>query len=202
MDQASTPATQLPCPFASRAPIRKLPRSVSRPDFDQSCLAFDEADEDENGVPDAISFDMSPQFFSSVSYSGEDTDGEIDIIIADYSPPLATLSDSERLISVRFTAVCQPADAAGAFVWIDFSSEPPVSLSGPTGQPVDGNAIGDSVLILPQPDYTPVPTPPPQPLRRPTRRQFQARHRPLCLFLATVRQTWETIRQRQTRIHP
>ena len=128
-------------------------------DFDQSCLAFDETDADENGLPDAVSFDVSPQFFPSVSYDAGDADGELDFIIADYSPPLAALDDSEQLIAVRFTAVCQPMNAAGDATRIDFSTEPAVSFSSPDGQPVSGSATGASVLILPQPDFTPQPTP-------------------------------------------
>lgn len=131
-------------------------------DFDQACLAFDDADENGSGVPDAITFDVSPQFFPSVSFDLNDADGEIDLIIADYSPPLASLGDSEQLIRVRFTAVCQPVNATGDVTRIEFSSEPAVSFSSPNGQPVRGSATGASLLILPQPaqpDFTPQPTP-------------------------------------------
>ena len=128
-------------------------------DFDRSCLAFDETDENGNGIPDAIAFDMSPQFFPSVSYDADDENGELDIIIADYSPPLAALDDSDYLISVGFTAICQPVNGNGDTTRIDFSSEPAVSFSSPNGQPVSGRAAGASVLIIPQPDVTPQPTP-------------------------------------------
>ena len=128
-------------------------------DFDQACLSFDDSDEDGDRVPDAIAFELSPQFFPSVSYDAQDTDGEIDLIIADYIPPLAALDDSPQLISVRFTAICQPSSAAGQAALISFSEQPAVAFSDPNGQDVSGSAISNSVLILPQPGFTPQPTP-------------------------------------------
>ena len=116
-------------------------------------------DENGNGIPDGIAFDMSPQFFPSVSYDADDENGELDIIIADYSPPLAALDDSDHLRRVGFTAICQPVSEDGDTTRIDFSSEPAVSFSSPNGQPVSGRAAGASVLIIPQPDVTPQPTP-------------------------------------------
>ena len=128
-------------------------------DFDQNCLAFDNADADGDGVPDAISFGTSPQFFPSVSYDAQDTDGEIDIILADYIPPLATISDSDELIRIQLRAVCQPESAAGEATSIDFSQQPAISFSDSAGKSVPGQAIPATLLILPKADFTPEPTP-------------------------------------------
>ena len=128
-------------------------------DFDQACLAFDPSDADGNHIPDAIQFELSPQFFESVAYDAADTDGEIDILIADYTPPLATVADSAQLMRVRFTAVCQPDSPAGQESLINFSARPAVTFSDPDGQDVSGSAIANAVLILPQPGFTPQPTP-------------------------------------------
>ncbi|MCB0062143.1 MAG: hypothetical protein KDE19_08515 [Caldilineaceae bacterium] len=118
-------------------------------DFDQTCLAFNPTDGNGDSVPDAISFDMSPQFFPSVSFSTQDTDGEIDFIIADYSPPLTTFADSDMLITIQFTAVCEPTTPAGISSTIGFSTQPTVSFSDANGQDVFGSTTAGSLLILP-----------------------------------------------------
>ncbi|MEZ4709765.1 MAG: Ig-like domain-containing protein [Caldilineaceae bacterium] len=147
----------VPIAFASNgSPIAGIGLSL---DFDQTCLAFDASDADGNHIPDAIHFDLSPQFVHSVAYDAADTDGEIDILIADYTPPLATLADSAQLIRVRFTAVCQPESPAGQESLINFSTRPAVTFSDLDGRDVSGSAISNAVLILPPPGFTPQPTP-------------------------------------------
>lgn len=127
-------------------------------DFDETCLGFDDTDSDGNAIPDSIVFDMSPQFFPSVSYDPTDPDGELDFILADYSPPLATLEDTDALISITFTATCQPATEAGQNAAVNFSDQPSVSFSDPTGRSVSGESVPGTVLILPSEAFTPEPT--------------------------------------------
>lgn len=132
-------------------------------DFDETCLSFDPLDADNSGVPDSVSFDMSPQFFPSVSYDATDIDGEIDIIIADFSPPFAALAETEALINIVFGTTCQPQSDVGQTAAVTFSQQPAVSFSDPTGRSIAGEAIGGSVLILPNADFTPEPTATPTP---------------------------------------
>ncbi|MEZ4733238.1 MAG: hypothetical protein R3E79_39590 [Caldilineaceae bacterium] len=73
-------------------------------DFDEGCLAFDAGDSNNDERPDAVRFTAPPAFRSSASYNESDTDGEIDVVIADYSLPIASLPDNDTLMTVAFTA--------------------------------------------------------------------------------------------------
>ena len=56
-------------------------------DFDQTCLAFDATDSDQDGIPDAVTLSLPGAFNVSVTFDGGDTDGELDFFIADLLPP-------------------------------------------------------------------------------------------------------------------
>jgi len=134
-------------------------------DQDQDCLRIDPSDDDGDGLPDSITSAIPPQFSLSVSINEQDGDGEIDIVIADFSPPLAALSDTEALVTLQFTASCQPTNPEGRVAEVKFSSQPAVSFSDPSGREIAGRAIDGSVLVLPDVTFTPpstyTPTPSP-----------------------------------------
>ena len=65
-------------------------------DIDPTCLAFNDSDANGDGIPDAAQFVVPLQFTPSIGYQPDDTDGEIDVVITDYSPPLAITAQRSR----------------------------------------------------------------------------------------------------------
>jgi hypothetical protein len=135
-------------------------------DIDPACLAFNNSDGDGDGIPDAALFVLPVQFTPSISYQAEDGDGEIDVVITDYSPPLAALPDGP-LLALRFDVVCQPEITENSRISeISFSAYPPASFGNPAGQSVAGISSAGSVKITwpeagtttPTPAETPSPT--------------------------------------------
>ena len=114
-------------------------------DFDENCLSFDPTDGDQDGLPDAVTFDLPGGFNGSVTFDGSDSDGELDFYIADVFPPLGSLSDGS-IVSVTLDVTCQPTSTAIAPV--GFSADPPATFGNTGGQSVPGTTSGGSVEIL------------------------------------------------------
>lgn len=112
-------------------------------DYDAAWLSLDPTDSDEDGIPDAVTFDVPAAFATSATFDGNDTDGEIDVMIADLSPPLAGLPDGD-VLSITLE-VASPSGATEAAV--NFSHDPPASFGNTEGQSVAGTTDGGSVLI-------------------------------------------------------
>ncbi len=102
-------------------------------DVDLDRLGFDPADGDGDGVPDAASFPFGSPSLSFVQFDADDTDGELDVLLADLSgQPLA---DGLRLeIELLPTGVGRVAD------FIRFSQDPPPSFGNAQGENVPGTA--------------------------------------------------------------
>lgn len=126
-------------------------------DYDQSCLAFQGGDADGNGLPDGFRSLAPFQFSVSASFDAADGDGEIDVIVLDFSLPFSQLPDGPLAI-LRFTATCAPEVAGIVRVPVEFSSSPPPSFSSPFGRNIDGSMAGGIVEII---DSTAPPTPTP-----------------------------------------
>ena len=127
-------------------------------DIDPTCLAFNDTDANGDGIPDAAQFVVPPQFTPSISYQPDDTDGEIDVVITDYSPPLATLPNGP-VLALRFDVVCEPDVTDNSRISdITFSAFPPVSFGNPAGQSVPGISSPGSVKISRVDAVTPTPT--------------------------------------------
>ena len=118
-------------------------------DFDQTCLAFDPTDTDQDGIPDAITLNLPGAFNASVTFDGGDTDGELDFFIADLFPPLASLADG-TLATIAFTTTCQPDPGTSIIAPVGFSDDPSASFGDTDGQSVPGTTTDGSVKILPE----------------------------------------------------
>ena len=70
-------------------------------DYDQANLIFDPTDEDENGIPDSITFNMPSSFTSGVILTGN-PNGEISISIVDFFPPLVLLPSTDGIVKIGF----------------------------------------------------------------------------------------------------
>ncbi len=110
-------------------------------DYDEACLDFDSADADLDGIPDDIVFTLPSQFTGSVTFEPNDTDGELDFVVADFGPPITSLTDSVLAFMI-FTPTCQAGQAP-----VRFSPDPPPSFGGTGGQGVPGKSIDGSVAI-------------------------------------------------------
>ncbi|MCP3962364.1 MAG: hypothetical protein GY719_31360 [bacterium] len=120
--------------------------AIASLDFDEDCLHFDPADSDPaDGIPDSIVFVLPTPFSGSVSYDPEDTDGELDFVIADYGPPLASLPDGV-IAFIILTPSCQP-EQTGILSMVGFSQDPPVSFGGTGGEGIPGASLDGSVSI-------------------------------------------------------
>ena len=141
-------------------------------DIDPTCLAFNDSDANGDGIPDAAQFVVPLQFSPSISYQPDDTDGELDVVITDYSPPLASLPNGP-LLALRFDVICEPDVTDNSRISdITFSSYPPVSFGNPAGQGVPGISSPGSVKIswteTTPPTITPTITPTTTPTPTPT----------------------------------
>ena len=141
-------------------------------DIDPTCLAFNTSDANGDGIPEAAQFVLPLQFSPSLSYQADDPDGEIDVVITDYSPPLASLPNGP-LLALRFDVICQPDIADNSRISdITFSAYPPVSFGNPAGQSVAGVSSAGSVKIaragITPPTITPTTTPTTTPTPTPT----------------------------------
>ncbi len=121
-------------------------------DYDEGCLAFDEADGDADNIPDAIAFSVPGDFAVSAVHSSADPDGEIDVSIADLNPAdgVATLPDG-TLLTVTLTSTCSPAVDATVVAAVAFSDDPAATFSGPDAVDVNGTTSDGSVEIWPGP---------------------------------------------------
>lgn len=141
--------------------------------YDHGCLALDLADQDKNGLPDAITFNAPGQFFPSIAASSSDYEGRIDVVLADYIPPLAALHDTIALVTIRFRIVCPVPPGLMQNAHLRFAAVPAVGFSGPTGHPIAGASYGGTVQVIgalpePSPTLTQTTPPPPPPPPSPT----------------------------------
>ena len=138
-------------------------------DLDPQCLVLDPADADRNGRPDAVTISVPPGFTTSVAYDMGDADGELDLILADYSPPFASLPDG-ALVSIRLGIACRPSDGTAIDISVPFSLAPAASFSMPSGSELRGRTVDGLIhvvggksypTLVPTATFTPGPSPTP-----------------------------------------
>lgn len=112
-------------------------------DYDETWLSLDPTDNDADGIPDAVAFGVPAAFATGATFDGSDSDGELDIFIADVLPPLAVLSDGQIVsITLNVRGSSSMTEAA-----VNFSQSPPASFGNPEGHSVPGTTDAGSVLI-------------------------------------------------------
>jgi hypothetical protein len=130
-------------------------------EVDPTCLHFDPIDRNGDRQPDAVTFVLPVQ--SRGSIKADPASGRLEIVIADYAPPLATLPDTDGLIQLTFMATCTPEAGQSMVVAVDFSTVPAASFSDPQGKTVAGMVTSGTVIINPALSGTPSPSPTPSP---------------------------------------
>lgn len=125
-------------------------------DYDETWLTFDPTDSNKDGLPDAVRFRGPAAFNLAMMVDTNDHDGEIDVVVADLFPPIATLPDGV-LLEVTFKAG-EPTLSVDAPV--KFSKAPMVSFSNAMGQSIAAplGGVDGVVHILKEPVSTASPT--------------------------------------------
>lgn len=113
-------------------------------DYDETWLTFDPADHDEDGVPDAIVFNLPDHFVRSVTIDLNDASGELDIMIASFASPAHVLPEGE-LLSITF-GLGSSTDTTEAI--IAFAQQPEPSLGDRNGYAISGSAQDGVVRIV------------------------------------------------------
>ena len=156
---AALPGTSVAIPVTYTANGNEVSSLVFSLDIDERWLSLDPTDADQNGIPDAITFNITRGLRGSAAYSLADTDGEIDVLIYDSIPPLAILA-SGTIMTVTLMAGSPATDTHAALA---MSNDPAPSAGSPAGQGVPLEATGGSVEIKgtgEQPTGTPTAGPP------------------------------------------
>lgn len=118
-------------------------------DYDGACLSFDPADDDMDGLPDAFQLEVPAAFDVTVTFDAGDTDGEIDVLIADVPPDVA-LADGV-LGNLELSVTCAAALGGSVEAPVAFSFEPPISAGDDLGQSVPARGEAGIVRVLPGP---------------------------------------------------
>jgi len=117
-------------------------------DYDETCLSLDLTDADHNGRPDSILPLIPTGMVASITVDATDTDGEIDVIVADYVPPFRVFTDTEALLLISFTASCRPPAGGEQRAPVNFSTDPSPSFGKASGQEVTGVATNGAVTVV------------------------------------------------------
>jgi hypothetical protein len=124
-------------------------------DLDQQCLGFDPSDRDGDRLPDAIRTATPGGYVVTVSYDAQDSDGELDFVIIDYSPPYTVLPDG-ALLTVTVSLLCLPGEGETLDIPLLFSRAPAASFAMPSGSALRG-ATADGSIHLDGPGVEPTP---------------------------------------------
>jgi hypothetical protein len=113
-------------------------------DYDEAWLSLNPTDSNQDGIPDAIRFNLPAQYVRSVSLDTKA--GKLDIMLANFAAtPLALPNGA--LLTITFAVGEAPAQTAAS---LKFSQEPTPSWGGASGETLAGSVYNGSVLITPQ----------------------------------------------------
>ncbi len=124
--------------------------------YDRSCLSFDPTDDNSDGLPDSASVFLPAAFQRSlVAEAPEDSDRDIDIVLADLVYPLAAMPDGQ-IVSIELSVESGPSCWGMTFA-VDFWTNTPATYFDTGGEEVTGTTQGGSITIS-VPTATPTPT--------------------------------------------
>jgi len=137
------PTSQVTVPLLLQTNASDVGSLLFSLDYDETQLSFDPADNNQDGIPDAISFNLPAQYMRAVMFNPEDADGELDFMIANFAASPVALADG-ALLSVALD-VGHPSTTTEAAV--NFSQAPAASFGSITGLDLSGVTANGSVLI-------------------------------------------------------
>lgn len=114
-------------------------------DYNETLLTLDPRDNDHDGIPDAIDVRL-PGYQAAVSFNATDTDGEIDIVLADLDVPLEAFANG-LLVSLSFQTAAVTRTTAAA---VRFSQTPSASFGSTKGTRIP-LATMDGYVVIGQP---------------------------------------------------
>lgn len=140
---SAAPASSVALPINFTAHGNGISSLIFSIDYEDAWLSFDPTDSDGDGIPDSVVFNLPAGFNASVSFDATDTRGELDFLIADTFPPLASLPDGAlAVITLQVGNAPQ-----GSELTVGFSNNPPPSFGTTTGQSIAGTTVDGSVLV-------------------------------------------------------
>ena len=116
-------------------------------DIDETCLDFDPTDGNLDSLPDSVMLNVPGDFTANVFFDAGDTDGELDITLADVTPPVMSFSDG-TLMTLTYSTTCSPSLGVPVTVPLSFSADPQPTFSDPLAQAVIGGSSDGSVTIF------------------------------------------------------
>ena len=115
-------------------------------DYDETCLGFDSTDKNTDGLADSVKLMVPTEFGATrVNHDPNDSDGEIDIVLADTIHPFGAMPDGV-IMEVALTAI-EESLCNGDEARVGFSSDPPAMFSNDEGVPLNGETEDGSVQI-------------------------------------------------------
>ena len=138
--------------------------------YDRFCLGFDPTDDNSDGLPDSATVFLPPEFQRLlVAEAPEDSDREVDVVLADLVYPLAAMPDGP-IVSIELNVDSRPS-CWEMTIAVGFWADAPATYFDTNGEEVTGTMYGGSVTIstpTPTPTFTPTPTPTFTPTPTPT----------------------------------
>ena len=134
-------------------------------DYDETCLGFVSTDKNSDGLADSVKLMVPTEFGATrVTHDPSDSDGEIDIVLADTVRPFGAVPDG-AIMEVALTLI-EGSSCNGDEARVGFSSDPPAMFSNDEGVPLNGETEDGSVQISPPtPTSTPTSTATPVPAK-------------------------------------
>jgi len=118
--------------------------------YDEKALNFDSADNNHDGIPDAITFTLPQPFLNSVTFDKEGANGELRFVVTGFSAPPTALKDGP-LLSVTFDVAQLPTATESA---VQIAQPPAASFADTQGRALVGTTVSGSVLIADRPAPT------------------------------------------------
>jgi uncharacterized repeat protein (TIGR01451 family) len=116
-------------------------------DYDASCL---DPDIDQDGTLDSVTVNVPADFTVTIFYDALDTDGEIDVSIADFNPPIASLPNGD-LLTINYAVTCPAVPVTAVDAIQAFSLDPAATFGNDAGGDVNGAQVDGIVRIWPGP---------------------------------------------------
>ena len=114
-------------------------------DYDESCLSLSNEDTNGDGLPDSVTYHGPAGYQVFADHDETDTDGELDVSIFG-STSVAPLP-SGKLISIDFSAACNPSADNPRTAHMLFSHSPAPTFGDLSARDISGSAFDGSVLI-------------------------------------------------------
>lgn len=118
--------------------------------YDEKALNFDAADNNHDGIPDAITFTLPQPFLNSVTFDKQGANGELHFVVTGFSSPPTALKDGP-LLSVTFDVAQLPTATETA---VQIAQLPAASFADTQGRALGGATVSGSVLIADRPAPT------------------------------------------------